>query len=101
MNKRIWLSIYERLIVGLRQREPIYRVAMIVNQIGSLSKAVSYKYAYSYGKAPEWDAEVRISLSDLFAMTLMMAINEGINIDELEDLAFKRLDEFVKKRLPR
>jgi len=74
---------------------------MIFNQVGSLSKSVSYREAYGYVKAPEYDAEIKISLADLFAMTIMMAINEEISLTELFTMAQDRLDEFIKTRLPR
>lgn len=96
-----WGRIWESLRKGRLQEDSLYRVAMIVNQIGPLCKAVSYKHAYGYTKAPEWDAEIRISLADLLAMAYMMAFNEGFNIGELHELAQNRLLEFVRTRLPK
>lgn len=92
-----WQRIWEKLMVGKCQTEPLYRLNMIINQAGSLSKSVSYRHSYGDG----FEAEIKISLADLIAMTNMMALNEGISLGDLHEVAQDRLLEFIKTRLPK
>jgi hypothetical protein len=99
-TRMLWLNLWNRLQKGKDQKDVLYRFTMITNQVGDVSKSVSYDYQYkeqkdSYHKTPE----MKPALADLLAMTLMMALNEGINLEELDKLAQDRLDDFIKTRM--
>jgi len=96
----IWRELWERLRKGAHQEEPLYRLAMFTNQISPLSKSVSYRYvkAEKAGGA-ERPLKPKDSLADLYAMIVIMALYEEIDLVELTDLAQSKLKEFIETRL--
>jgi len=95
-----WRSLWKNLLEGAHQNEPLYRLGMIQNQTGSLNKAVTYRILYPHLE-DGLNVEVKIALADLLAMTRMMIANEGLDFFEIEELAQKRLSEFITMRLPK
>ena len=96
-----WERFWSQLSKSPTQRLDLYRLGMIQIEVGSLTTAIIYRYGYGgkgYGKG--FNAEIKKSLADLLAMTLMMAFSEGIHLGELYELAQEELNEFIQKRLP-
>jgi hypothetical protein len=98
-NMMNWRGLWHRLKEGLHQSEPLYRLAMMSNQMGALNHCVSYRIAYPEKK--DYEPEIKISLADLLAQIWMFASNEGLSMKEIEEIGQARLEEFIETRLPR
>jgi NTP pyrophosphatase (non-canonical NTP hydrolase) len=95
-----WKFLYRRLVENDPELQslPWYRLIVLINQVGSLDKAVTYRY-YE-GESSGHLAEIKLSLADLLAQTFMMALNERIELGDLMELAYARLEDFIQNRLP-
>jgi len=90
-----WGRILSKLFKRKLQRDRDYRFYMIINQIGDLSKAISYpKSGETYPHRALLNA-----LADLYAMVVVFAFNEGYSLGDLNLQAMRQVDEFVKLRL--
>jgi len=78
------------------QRDPFRRYAILAMQIADVGECIEYMKAYPKDVAI-FKVELKTSLSDLLAQTLVMAVLYDINPNEMLELGILRLEEFKKK----
>jgi len=95
---RDWINLWDKLKSKKLQTDRMWRLLRIFHELGDASKCVSY--GEYYGKEG-YKAELEKALSDALAMLYMMALNEGINLNHMEFIAIRELENAIEKRLPK
>jgi len=96
----MWKLLWVRLQKGGHQRNALHRLAMLLNQVGAVSKVISYRVAcpeHTDGR----NAELKVALADLFAQVNILILSEGLSLEEIESLSQRKLQEFIETRLPK
>lgn len=93
-----WRKLWEKLKTKYKQTDREWRLLRLVQEVGDAAKCVTYSEYYGIEGFRE---ELKKALADAFAMLIMMALNEGIELEEMEKLGLDELEHAIKERLPK
>jgi len=98
-----WREITEKLTKGNPlQSNILARLTILTYNLGDLVKAVYYALHYGEGIHDRgYRAEIKIALADTLAQLKVLIHYLGFSEEEIERLAYERLQEFISKRLKR
>lgn len=93
-----WIDLWLLLKVKHKQTDREWRLLRLVSELCHAAKCVAD--GEYYGKLG-YQEELRKALADSFAQVIMMALNEGFDLEELEKLGQEELLHAIEKRLPK
>lgn len=93
-----WFALWERLRKKYKQTDREWRLLRLVSELCHAAKCVAD--GEYYGKLG-YQEELKKALADAFAQTMMMALSEGFDLEELEKLGQEELLHAIENRLPK
>lgn len=91
----VWVQLKDKYL----QQDEKWRLLRVVDEVGSLAKALTYKEYYSFSGG--YNAEIKKALADSIAQINMLCFCFGFDVAEVEKIGMEELKYAIMKRLPK